>query len=120
MGEEYEHRIHRNQHRSNREFAAPHLRDLSQRSEIRVPEKPAPSRLHRVRTQLPAYVLRSFRPGAEFESEHWEHARNDVPACDLRLLRRDGRIAIWHGGGSGVRPRPGMAASEARQPHAAL
>src|SRR3984957_17996289 len=88
LGEEYEHRIHRNQHRSNREFAAPHLRDLSQRSEIRVPEKPAPSRLHRVRTELPAYVLRSFRPGAEFESEHWEHARNDVPACDLRHLRR--------------------------------
>ena len=50
-------------------------------------------------------------------------AGTPVPAYMIATLgdiRRDGRIAVWNRVGSRLRPRPGMAAGEARQPHAAV
>ena len=47
-------------------------------------------------------------------------ARSDLSDRDLRNVWRDGRVAVWNGGGTGLRSRAGMAAGEARQPHAAI
>ena len=46
--------------------------------------------------------------------------RAHVSDRDLRHIRRDGRIAVRHRRRPGLRPRPGMAAGKARQPHAAV
>ena len=48
------------------------------------------------------------------------HQHSHISDRDLRHVWCDGRIAVRNRGGPGLRSRPGMAAGEARQSHAAV
>ena len=55
---------------ADRTFPAPHRHYLSERSEIRISEKPAPAYVHGIGAELSYHVLRSVRPGAELAKSH--------------------------------------------------
>src|SRR5579859_6963979 len=101
-------------------FAAPYRDDLSERSQVRIPEKPSLAHVHRLGSQLSDHVLRVVWTGAELETGDWRNRRADLPDCHLRHLRRNGRVTVRDCCRPGLRSRLGMAASQARQPDASV